>query len=75
MVFFCTENYENADSSASRYAAFMALYGFPLTHSNDVDLTGGIPAPNPPKSILGTEPLNDITLATLDDAHTHVYLH
>ena len=29
-----------------------------------MDLTGGISVPNPPKSILGTEPLNDITLAS-----------
>ena len=33
-----------------------------------MDLTGGIPVPNPPKSILGTEPLNDITLAREYDA-------
>ncbi len=71
-MFFCTENYENADSSASRYAAFMALYGFPLTHFNDMDLTGGIPVPNPPKSILGTEPLHGITLASEPTASEYV---
>ena len=42
----------------------MALHGFPLTHFNDMDLTGGIPVPNPPKSIFETEPLHGITLAT-----------
>ena len=46
----------------------MALNGFPLTHFNDMDLTGGIPVPNPPKSILGTEPLHGITLASEYDA-------
>jgi len=32
-----------------------------------MDLTGGIPVPNPPKSILGTEPLQGITLARVID--------